>query len=122
MNRKVSELEKNDKDWIEQNAARGDTLCQFYGFTQGQLYTFQILDQVFKSWKEDIRSNKPTGSEIISGLGCLFGRLTREEFGLEWKIVTDNFGTDLAFHAESAWETYPFHFVAKRVQLDCEGI
>jgi hypothetical protein len=116
MERKIDEIRLKDRAWIEQNASRGMEICESYGITQKEPSPAD-LDRVFKAWKEDQRSDKVNDTDIINGLGCLFGELMCDEFGLQWKIVTDDFGTALALrHLKSSWETYPQDFVAKRVE------
>jgi hypothetical protein len=116
MERKIEELSYEGNKWIELNASQGIRICESYGAAHKELLSTYDLDQVFKAWKKDERTDKVTVTEIVNGLGCLFGNLMCIEFGLQWKTITDDFGTGLVLiHSKSSWETYPLDFVAKRV-------
>lgn len=115
MKHEISKLTKKDKEWIEQKALYGKTICEAYSLEEKDLVSTIDLDLAFKSWKEDKNPEKFSNTEIIQGLGCLFGQLMCLQFDLQWNIVKDNFGTDFVLlHPVKTWETYPLDFVAKR--------
>lgn len=116
MERKIEELQPEHSLWIEKTSDLGLEICEAYGIKKEQAKKTSELDVVFKAWKTDKNTSKPTDSEIINGLSCLFGKLMIAEFGLEWRIITDDYGTEFALtFPKSSWEIYPRDFVAKRV-------
>lgn len=121
MERRVLELGSQDKAWIDANITRGLQLCEPYVAAPDQTLLPGILDQAFSQLKANAQADEDAKKEIINALGCLFGVLMSREFGLQWRIVSDDFGTSLALvHSASTWETYPLDFVAKRVYSDKE--
>jgi hypothetical protein len=100
-------------------------ICKTYGATQTRQISPADLDDVFQAWREDQSNGRVSDDDIVNCFVCLFGELLRMKFGLEWKIVIDNFGPDLALHilkTDQTWETCPIQFVAKRVESrDDEG-
>lgn len=119
MERQVNELQPKDQDWINQRALEGRRICQRYRTAPGTQISPSILDDVFHSWWIDNSSDRISKEDIVNCLGCLFGEILQRKFVAEWKIVVDNFGTDLVLQVgmpSHSWEIYPISFVAKRVE------
>ncbi len=119
MERKVDELLPEAKNWISRCLTLGLETCEFYGTSMKNSQRPSDLDIVFKKWKLDTSPEKIAPNGIINGLGILFGELMIEQFRLEWRIVTDDFGTEFALiFPGTSREIYPRDFVAKRIDPD----
>lgn len=119
MERTIKELQPKDQDWIGKRAAEGREICKHYGVAPASQVSPATLDVVFQTWWNDRGDDRVSDEGIVNCLGCLFGELIRVKFSSEWKIVTDDFGTDLALQVVTpnhTWEITPLAFVAKRVQ------
>jgi hypothetical protein len=121
MEHEINELQARDFDWIHQRTEQGKKICERYGVEPGSQVSPTVLDSVFHSWWHEKSSDRVSPEEIANCLGCLFGELLREKFRAEWKIVKDEYGTDLALRigpSSHTIEVTPIVFVAKRVESD----
>jgi hypothetical protein len=121
MEHTIRELNPKDHDWISERATEGQGICEHYGVTPASQISPKTLDMVFHLWWNDKGSDRVSKETIVNCLGCLFGELLCVKFGSIWKIVTDEFGTDLALQVVTdghSWEITPLAFVAKRVESD----
>jgi hypothetical protein len=117
----IKELQPRDHNWITTNAEKGRKICEHYGIPSASQISPKIFDKVFQTWWNDKGNDRVSENDIVNCLGCLFGEYMRMKFGMEWKIITDKYGTDLALqveHGENIVEVAPLSFVAKRVEAD----
>jgi Domain of unknown function (DUF3806) len=80
------------------------------------------MDTVYVAWCEDNRDDLPPLQSIYQGFGILLGDLFREHFDYEWKMITDEFGSEISLYLQSptasfqnAWLS-PLSMVGKRVR------
>jgi hypothetical protein len=124
---KIEELLDGERAWIEHYLKGGKSfvgiLCPEHA---GQPMTPAILDQYWSTWltendsylAED-RSNTKYLNAVISCVGCLYGQMLVDDFGLHWVMATDQGGTDYAvygFPGTADVLVYPINSILKRWQ------
>jgi hypothetical protein len=84
----------------------------------------EVCDQLLRWWHRLPAEVRPDANLLVNAIGITLGDKLAKELSLEWKIVTDTFGTDLAL-----WRTVqgrniilsPTHAVAKRFENGRDG-
>jgi hypothetical protein len=104
-----NEQQSEVNEWVE----LGMDVMAHYGVDQSKSI-YENLDMVYESWFLDKR-DKPSKDAVIIGLGSVFGDRLNKKHGTEWKMVTDQYGSDFAIILKSGHQIYPIDFVAKRV-------
>jgi hypothetical protein len=67
-------------------------------------------------WMNDDNEPKPSGAELVNGLGVILGDILVQKHGFEWMNTRDVFGESITtIHPETKWHTFPINFVWKRV-------
>ncbi len=118
----VSELTDSEAVWLQQNTELGLRICRHYFPDVAEIIDCAALDDVFVEWQSYPVAQKPTANQIASGLGVLFGLVFMRRFALEWRVVTDQFGTNLSLYRSQPGTRQtevivsPMHMVAKRVK------
>jgi len=80
--------------------------------------TLKTCDEAFSAWQreEEKQFSEP---EVISYLGAYLGQKCVKELGMEWKLVTDQYGQDYCVKAtDSETVAYPLSSVAKRIEAE----
>lgn len=109
---------KNELDEISQMIDLGMNIMAHYGIDQ-DVDIFNNLDSVYDSWVND-GNEKPSSSDIVAGLGSVFGDRLSHAHQSDWIVVTDEYGTDFGILVYG-YQIFPLDFVAKRVAtLDSE--
>jgi hypothetical protein len=112
------ELDAEQLKFIHTGVTLGLNICQHYGVNTHHV-TSEMLDTVFHSWWQD-RSEERISDEIVeNALGCLYGNMLCRKHSMVWRVVTDEFGTDLVvqkFVDSGSMQIAPINVVAKRVQ------
>lgn len=105
----ISRLNQSEFDWIAQLLSSLDRL-------QVKLSSSSIshfFAQQHKIW--DLKPNKSDPNTLINMIGAGLGELLCAEFGMEWKIVSDEHGTELAVVGQPGnIVVFPMNAVAKR--------
>ncbi|MDI9310259.1 MAG: DUF3806 domain-containing protein [Limnohabitans sp.] len=115
-NPKIEELNKDLKIFIQDNLGLLSDLTNYYDLSLNnpEINFPQFLDKIFKLWKDDSNSKKPTEEEIISILGASFGDYIIKNLNFEWKLLTDKDGTDIILkHKKYQVTLFPFNSVEK---------
>ena len=78
-----------------------------------------LLDQAFAGWLEDWlgrpESERADPNAFMDTFGIAFGQSLVEGLGLEWKVVIDSDGAELAVHGDPGdFLVFPPNLVAKR--------
>lgn len=118
----VRDLTENERQWCDDGRAMAVSLFQRYAFALPDGDTPRRMDAVYAAWCEDSRDDLPALQSIYQGFGILLGDLFREYFDYEWKMVKDEFGSEISLYIQSptsslqnAWLS-PLSMVAKRVR------
>ena len=82
----------------------------------------RILDLVLEKWKHDKSYDKASKEEIIEMIGCAFGQDIVDDLDCEWKVLTDEYGTDFTvIHKKYKINGFPFSSVLKAIDEDRQG-
>lgn len=111
------ELQEKDLVWINIKANQGLKIVKKYCKTNLEQPTPRDLDRVFQIWFYDHSLLRTSKKDIVNCLGCLFGEYLRIKYSMQWKIVTDEWGTDLALHLskEKTLYVFPLDLISKRI-------
>jgi hypothetical protein len=85
----------------------------------GNDFDSKIIDQVLSNWRNDMSKDKKSAKEIIDIFGAAFGQGIVDELNCEWKVLTDQYGTDLTvINKKFVVNGFPFSSVQKVVTKD----
>jgi len=77
-------------------------------------YHSEVLDQVFESWLNSTESSKESPEYVVEAIGAAFGQDIVNTLNCEWKILTDEAGTDLTvIHKKFKVNSFPFSSAEK---------
>ena len=77
---------------------------------------FRYLDDSIENWKNADQSSREKPEEVIDIIGALFGHTLVEKLNFEWKLITDQYGTDLTVIDKKYFvNAFPFSSVQKSV-------
>jgi hypothetical protein len=113
----ASDLTRAEIDWIQQQRdALGELAAAVgLGSPDSDAARLECCDRVIRWWHEQPAGARPDPNMIVGSCGVALGDAIGPALGLEWKIVTDAFGTDLAlWGAANQVVLSPTHSVAKR--------
>jgi len=112
MGQQIKPLNEAEHKWIQENVNRFK--CLLNKESGGKINLYE-LDEAFSNWMRSHDAEKEDPNPMINMFGIVFGHYIIDDIGLEWVIVSDDIGTDLAVHGESGSVLiYPLSFVAKR--------
>jgi hypothetical protein len=113
----VSPLSAAESEWLATQLATAVALARAYSGDSEDLPTLARLDTTWLAWQSDSSASCPEPNVVVSGLGIAFGKHLATALTLEWAIVTDDFGTDLALFGEPGAVTFfPANMIAKRLE------
>ena len=86
----------------------------------GELTPAQI-DELYAGWFEEWAAKPEEHREdpnpMINAFGLAFGQVLVDELGLDWAVVTDKHGTEIAVHGQPGdLLVFPPNLVAKRFE------
>ncbi|MCP4176835.1 MAG: DUF3806 domain-containing protein [bacterium] len=113
-----TELNDEDKKSIKEYEKLGiNVLNKYIGANNVSIVSFKELDMAFKTWLNDNDESRTPDNDIGNGLGIIFGIKLVESLGMEWKKVTDEYGTDFAvLHQNNNTMAFPVSSVFKRIE------
>jgi hypothetical protein len=112
---KFRDLTSDENQFVESSIRLGREVCDHY-LSDAAPTSPDLLDDVYEAWASDAESEKPTPEEVCYGLGALLGNFVVSDLGFSWGMAIDEFGTDYSVRHPDAWQSFPFDFVAKRIQ------
>ena len=119
MSPKFLVLSRKDLSLIALNANKGREIYASFTKKDSGPATYEGLDKVFKLWAEDKSSTKVENEEMANAFGCLFGEMLKTEFGFDWQLIEDQYGTEKALIDEKTGSVvYPINTVWKRIEPD----
>lgn len=81
----------------------------------------ELPDLMRAKWLLDPSQEKPSHDLVVAGCGYVFGQILQEDLKMEWHIIQDQWGEDLALLRTSQEDEpkstiifCPFSYVAKR--------
>jgi hypothetical protein len=117
----VSDLTEREREKLRRTGELGERICRRYFANVPDAIDSATLQEALHAWQRDPSPQKPTANQVATGMGVLFGLALRRRFALQWRVVSDAFGTDLCLycavpdkeHAEIIIS--PLQIVAKRM-------
>jgi hypothetical protein len=86
------------------------------------IYDSRTLDFVLEKWKLNESNDKESQEEVIEIIGCAFGQDIVKELNCEWKLLTDEYGTDYTvIHKKYKINGFPFSSVLKAIEENRNG-
>lgn len=115
----IADLTKDDLDRIEGILRRSTVFISKYATKplKGSPFASETLDFVLEAWQVDGSTSKESQDEAVELLGCAFGQGIVEELNYEWKMLTDEFGTDYTvMDKQFKIHGFPFSTVLKAIE------
>jgi hypothetical protein len=117
MDQKLEPLNQNELLWVQAQLENASKFVErFSPSDSGAPLTLAALDRAFAAWL----ASGPAAADanaIINCVGIAFGQALVDTVELQWVVVTDEYGTELAVHGlpdRGDVLVYPANFVAKR--------
>ena len=107
MSEQVEPLNDAERQWVAAHVAAARR-----ALGEGEL-TAGALDELW----EQTRGTEPSEqNDRVNVVGLALGQHLVDRFGLEWAVVSDEQGTDIAVRGPSDFTVFPTNFVAKRYE------
>ena len=123
MAQKISDPNPAEIAWIDANVA---TAREFVAAAGRQLAAHDsmgpdALDAAWSFWLSRFRAGEDPNS-AINAFGLAFGQYLLDRLKLSWKVVQDEYGTEIALHGQpNDVLIFPPNLVAKRFQSRTTG-
>ena len=117
MGQKISDLNPSEHQWVVSNIELAGEVAKAYGLAvePGDRLDPQTLDTAWSAWLADHARGEEDPNPYINAFGCAFGDHLVERLGLEWKVVEDKHGTEMAvWGREGDVLVFPPNLVGKR--------
>lgn len=118
MKQKIESPNEDEIAWIAENIDTARLLVNRYApQAQGELDP-SCLDAVLAGWSVSRDStDKIEPNALVNALGLAFGQYLVDKLGMNWAVVSDEHGTDIAVHGSAGnILVFPTSTVAKRVE------
>jgi hypothetical protein len=115
----LDNLTTEQTDFVNQNLKIAKTIILKYAGDKGDKpFDSKTLDIVLEKWSSST-SDKEKPEEIVDAIGAAFGQGIVDELNCEWKVITDQYGTDITvIHKKYVVNGFPFSSVQKVVTED----
>ena len=116
MTQEILDLNQAEYEWLANNLAVAKRLVQnVIGKDETDWLRSDHLDEAYKVWYADHKRGEEDPNSLINAFGVAFGQFLVLELDLEWKLVRDERGTELAVYGEPGEILlFPPNLVAKR--------
>ena len=123
MAQKISELTDAERAWVDDNVAAARRYVEDAGHpAAGALLDPAALDAAWAFWLQGWPADQEDPNLVINALGLAFGQYLVEHLDLAWKVVEDEFGTEIAVHGDPGdILVFPANLVAKRLETRTVG-
>jgi tetratricopeptide (TPR) repeat protein len=120
MNQKILDLNDDEREWVKNNlVAINGIVRSLTGEKDIVSLTPVYLDEAYKAWVATHTRGVDDPNPIINAFGVGFGQYLVDHQSLEWKIVKDDIGTEIAvFGAPGNILFFPPKLVAKRYEKE----
>lgn len=118
MNQSIMKLNASEEDWIRDNAALARIVADEAGCAlpePDRAIDPATLDAAWANWMKQHDPNSDDANIYINAFGVAFGCYLVERLGLVWRVVEDEYGTEMAvWGREGDILIFPPNLVAKR--------
>ena len=114
----ISELNDAEQMWVQDNVAAARRYVEDAGHpVDGPPLDPAALDVAWSFWLHGWPADQEDPNPVINAIGLAFGQYLVEHLGLAWKVVEDEFGTEIAVHGDPGdILVFPANLVAKRLE------
>jgi hypothetical protein len=103
--------------WVQNGIAVAARLAAQYTGKEEALPSLDLLGETFAAWAAAPRASRGEPNAIVNALGLALGQHLVNGAGLEWAVVSDEHGTDIAVHGEPGKILlFPTNATAKRCE------
>ena len=123
MDKKVSDLTAAEIAWVDENVARARELVATTArsLRPDERLSPEGLDAAWSEWIAGWRIGEDP-NPVINALGLALGKYLVDRLELSWKVVTDEYGTEIAIHGQPGdIFIFPTNLVAKRFESRTTG-
>ena len=124
MTQRISELSVAERAWVEDNvaAARRYVLDAGVAVDGNGALDPPALDAAWSFWLQAWPAEEEDPNPVINALGIALGQYLVDRLGLDWKVVEDEYGTEVAIHGQPGDVlVFPPNLVAKRLESRTVG-
>jgi hypothetical protein len=121
---RISELNEAERAWVDDNVAAARRYVEDAGhpLAGSQPLDPAALDAAWAFWLRAWPAGEEDPNPVINALGMALGQYLVERLGLAWKLVEDEFGTEVAVHGQPGDVlVFPPNLVAKRLDTRTVG-
>lgn len=112
-----ADLDHEHRELLRSGLDAAQSLAAKYGGAAGDLPPLAALDDIYESWRARAAGEREPVREVLHALGAALGEHLARIPGLEWTVVTDAEGADLAVYGrEGEMLVYPFIVVRRRLE------
>jgi hypothetical protein len=112
----VTNPNEAELNWIDGNVAVAEAIASAYGIEERPLAPAQ-LDEIWSRWMGGETLGIDDPNQFINAVGLALGTHLAAETGLQWKVIEDEYGVEMALHAEPGdIRVFPANLVAKRFE------
>jgi hypothetical protein len=120
---RISELNDAERAWVDDNVAAARRYVEDAGHpADGQPLDPAALDAAWSFWLQAWPAGEEDPNPVINALGLAFGQYLVDRLDLDWKLVEDEYGTEVAVHGQPGDVlVFPPNLVAKRLETRTVG-
>jgi len=112
---------------IQLDIEKAKRFAKKYATGNEPVLTSRNLDAVLKGWQINQSSEKESEALVIALIGSAFGQNIVDNLGCEWKVLSDEYGSDLTVIHKDYWVNgFPYSSVKKVIveegEKSLEGI
>jgi len=120
----AANLTRAEVAWLQRQRDAIPTLAAAVAATPAPADPVEAADTLIRAWHALPESCRPDANEIVNVAAVALGDALAAKLGLEWKIITDAFGTDLGLwwtNGRGNIVLAPTHSVAKKFAGNPDG-
>jgi hypothetical protein len=115
----IEQPNEAETNWVAEHVAATVDFAAQFGVTESKP-SVDELDTLWATWLE--HGSAEDANSVVHMIGLSFGQHLVDDFGLEWVIVSDDQGTEMAVHREEGDVlVFPANLVAKRWETRATG-
>jgi hypothetical protein len=123
MAQQILEINDSESKWIGDNLQTTKNILQIVlGEERDDWLTPAHLDAAYSAWLSIHQRGVGDPNPMINAFGIAFGQYLVDIVGLEWKAVSDDYGTEIAVYGKPGnIIVFPTNLVAKRYEKNETG-
>jgi hypothetical protein len=110
---RVQPLNPAESAWVAENVDAARAALEHAGIDPAGTVSAEALDRL---WPRLLAASPDDPNGPINMVGLALGQLLVDRFGLEWVVLSDRDGTEIAVRGPSDATVFPTNFVAKRYE------